>query len=294
MAVTRTETVDEILNELVGAHAGLRARIDSITTTDTTLTFLSGGNQVRPGDFVELDEEVVFIESGDFFDIFEVIRAERNSTATAHAVDTRARVNSRWWRIDIVKRLYDEILALPSDLYAVREVDIDFGASQVTVPIPSVPTGVTVLGVRQAMREPLAGETREPNVSLELVRDGTTPRVQFKDQGLAYNSPVTVRVAYAHTFNLTAWTDSTALDDDIGLPESLIAAVRYGTMARLQSTRELAQARVAAIGQSSEREDVPIGSNIEIARELQRLRDVRIEEERARLVALWPRLFRRV
>lgn len=286
--------IDEVLYDLDGDTRPLRGAAASMSTGSTLLTMTAGGTSVRPGDYLEIDDELVYVVSEDATDTsFIVSRGERGTIDTSHAEGARVWINPRHTRRRALVAAQDELQALPADLVAFTTVDVSLPASTGAVELPGVSSNVTVLAVVDAVREPRAAETHHPRVAMRLVKDPDGDQFASRwgvqlDDGWTYGSAQTVAVTYAHTFDLSTITMATDLTA-IGFTVGLEVAFKYGLAWRLYAVAEASRMVMSRAGQLRDDEAVPPLYQAQVANAMKDQRDQAYNEERVRQSMLWPR-----
>jgi hypothetical protein len=100
-------------------------------------------------------------------------------------------------------------------------------------------------------------------------------------------SGLDLRITYAKGFD-----PLTALAGDVvtasGVPATALDILAMGAAIRLVSGREIRRNRIDAQGDTRRPEEVPVGAVSQSTRELRRIYDARISQERTRLRAEWP------
>jgi len=291
MTTTLTQAIDEVADQLDSARRSGRTTLSAaISSTSATTCTVASASQIRAGDFIDIDLELIFVVSVSGTTL-TIIRGERSSTAATHLINAVVRIQPRWWKHKIQGALLDEIQNLPPDVYAVTTVPISFGASTPKAELTGVAANSTPIRLLETIREPAKTASRTNHVPLILVRDvnGGTWASGWGlmiDSGWTYNDAQTVWVTYAHTFDVTtSWALTTDLEADVGLSPRLIDAVKYGAIWRIQSTRELTRLQTHAAGEARIAKEVPALSNAKISTEFRKIRDQLIDAEREWLLS---------
>lgn len=292
--------VDEVAAELQGRRRSLRTSLAAAVTTGQTTVQVDSLVEVRTGDYLEVNDELVYAKAQTSHDDMTVDRAEGSSTAVAHSSGDRVTIQPRWWRHKILEKMLEEIQNLPRDVFSEDTVSVSMPADTVKVELTPTNSNVDVVRILDSRRDPTDSFSTVNRVPLTLLRDpdmieftSTGLGVQLAD-GWTYRRAETVWVVLGTTFDTSiAWNSDTELGTGgTGLGDPMVQAIKYGTIWRMQATAELARAQAQALGQSRRAEDIPPMYQAQVAVQFDVLRDKLIDDERARIVNKWGRRFR--
>lgn len=279
---TVADEVQAVRRVLFGAHRPVLNTLNgAVVTADTTLVM---GQQIRglgAGAYVGVDDEIVYVWSISNQNL-TVQRAMLGTTAASHADGSLVEVDPRFPTMLIKDEMRAEIDSWPRSIFRVDTDDLSFGAGDTSIAF--APTGL--YDVLRVNRQPIdATDDRYPDLGFDYKRGlGKL----FIDSTGSSNSSFTVTVTYSKGFTTSTFADSTDLLTDVGLTETLVDALKYGTAWRLLLGREVKRTFTESQGEPRNAAEVPPGHSTSVADAFQKLRDRRLAEEARRLAGQYP------
>jgi len=284
----------DLIDETALSLTGYTNRQDQATyltapMTATDLTFTVADGTVLTRGLVEIDDELIWVDSFDRTSNVATIpsygRGFRDTTAAAHTAGTRVTITPSFPRSVIRRNLQQAIDAVYPDLFGTYYTIFNFQAAVTTYVLPD--EAVDVLAV--------SWRTIGPSKEWLPVRHY---RVDRTANPLVWNSGKTISIREGiipgRPVMVTYTKKPTTLqydNDDFsmtGLPESarevLVLGAAYRTAMYLDFGRVPAlTAEADSMGQSN-----PIGSAVNIGRAIQNLYQQRLQIEIRRLEAQFP------
>ena len=275
--------IERVHRDLYGSHRAVLNRLDAaITTTDVTLVTEFSTNEIAEGDYLAVDDEVVYVWTYvEGTKTATIQRAMQGSTAVAHSDAALIEVGPRFPRGHIRDAMLDEIRSWPNSLYAVDDLAVSMSAGDRAVSLTSISGYKRILEV---LRAPYTALTDTP-VELKFREEKSVPALYLTT---AIESAVTVTVYYAKAFDVAPFTDAIDLQTDVGLSPGMEAIVLYGAQARLIAPRETRRSDTQAQGESRNASEVPTDSAMRTAARLKAWRDEGIVREAERLISDHP------
>lgn len=258
----------------------------SLADVSLICEFEMGG--IRNGAYVEVDDEVMYVWSVSG-QTATVERAMLGSTLATHADDSIVRVNPRFFRVDILKALREEINSWPRSIYAVLKGEFNAAIDVTSLDLAGIPSGGQALRLLKVYREQ-ANTTETPDrwsevtgVRLEAAANTDAFPTGWRLVWPRHYSASAYQVVIGGPFVTTTFTSATDLGT-IGLTASMIDIPSLGAAGRLLLPKEVDRTQVAAIGRSRLADEVPPGHTSRTAQELLAFRDARIADEAKRLL----------
>lgn len=286
-----TETVGGLIDDLArymraGVLGMLNELASPIDTADVTTLVLSHAEYPpAAGSWIGVELEVMHVWSYNAATKTATVRrGMQGSTAAPHAAGALVEIHPRFSRFELATTLQQEIAGWPSSLYALGSYETSFGSSTRSYDFP-VDSFVRVLEVSYT---PAGSYTPIDLRGFEVRRD-QPDSVYASGQGilLPYAVSGPGRILYSKDFTLTPWLETTLLSD-VGLTQSMTDIPVIGAAARLMLAREAPRSDSYGEGQSRLADEVPPGSFLQNARELERQVDKRLAREARRLRELFP------
>lgn len=281
--------IDDTHRELHGIQQGKFNFVSgNVLSGDTTITFGLAMNGIAAGATVGIEQEIVFVKSASG-QVATVSRGWLGTTAAAHSSGTMAEVQPRFPRYQILKALRDEIQSWPDSLYQIATVQLSGSTTTRAYNLTGVTDFHRIIEVR---RSPYSTSTSWP-----VVRNYTVDRYANASDftsgvalfvGEDFSEAVDLRVTYAAPFDLLTFDETTDVQNDVGLANSMLDIPVLGAAWRLLAPREAKRTFTEAQSEPRLSEEVPPGSTIRAAAGLKMLRDQRIDEEAARLAKKTP------
>jgi hypothetical protein len=283
-------TFADLKNEVYGHAYGYARDQEQVTylsvginAIDTTAT-VADVNQLSRG-IVEIEDELVWVLSKNTTSNTIVIapwgRGYLGTTAAIHSANVRITSNPRFTRQMISRAINETILSVYPSLFGIGQTTFTWNASTTTYALAAAAD--RVLSVEWELPGP-SNEWATVRRWRELLSfDGGVNEVTIND-GIVPGR--TVRVNYAKK------TSELSLDADLltatGLAESCRDVIVYGALARLIMMSETGRLQSRAIESSESLEDVPPGTATTTGRRLYEMFQLRLAEERNRLLQRYP------
>lgn len=273
----------------------LTAALDASVTLVTFTYPLRG---IVPGAKFTIDEEMFYVWStSDSGGTAVVERGFLGTTAASHAAGTIIDVDPPFPVHTIKDQLRKEIISWPTDVFAVGAVELEASNAYMS---QGIDTGIEgdwwhILDIRHA-----------PNASRGYVNNTWSQISQYEVQrnapvasfasgsAIIFNQQIPsgiVSVIYSKPFDTSTWSDATDLESDVGLLPSMLDIPVLGVCWRLAAFREVKRTFDEAQGESRHADEVPAGTASRAGEYFRAIRNRRIGEEAARLVALYPRRY---
>ncbi len=259
----------------------------AMTNVATTATMSFDMDGVRPGAYVEVDDEIMYVWSVAT-DIATVERGMLGSTAAAHLTSAMVRVEPRFFRAEMTEEISKEIRSWPTGLYARYMGDLAIGADTSAIDLAGM-LGINGAQLLRVQLSPMASYLERWNRV-----DGA--RLERRQQSTAFPSGYglviprevgeagTLRVVVRAPFNAGALAAATDLGS-IGLTHDQADIIPWGVAARLLMTRDVARTDASSQGRSRPAEEVRTGDASEIANRLMQQRERMLIEAGNRLLA---------
>ena len=289
------------LSDLREENTYLGAAItDTTSTTFNIATGQSLGN-IQSGAIIQIDWETMFVMSATApAGPVQVIRGWFGSTPATHAANAVINVNPRFPVVDIIKAINEDLddLSSPSNgLFQMKEVTLTF--------IPVVQgydlTGLSnanVMEIWEVRAHEYGPANKYPTIPprmWNLQRNADTSvfpsgMALTLDQGGYPGRPLRVQYKAPYTTPLVNATDDVL--SVTGLHTQAHDIPILGAPARLMQFRELKRSFTEAQGEPRRAQEVPVGASLTAAKGLMLYRQERIDAERDRLKAMYPRQYR--
>lgn len=277
----------------------------TLTTTATTLTLSRSLNTLVPDSVIEVEDELVYV-----FDtnpgaqtVTACLRAFDGTTAVQHSSAAVVRPNPRFTTVDVRDAIAEEIRSWEPRLFQVSSVSESISSSSGTrawnftdsanflgriVSVEFQPATTAYWNypfpdsrpIKLAFARIAGGQDTSIFASgwALVVSDGQLPT------GLLPAGTVTVR--YAARFDLSATTDATDLEADVGIPASSLALLRYGVLWRLLAPQEAQRSDMGLQDEPRRSDEVKAGDALRAAAGYKQLRDELLTIEADKLNAL--------
>lgn len=292
LSITVARLVTDTETHLYGTRRPQMNKMDDsggINASDTEVGFEFEPGGIRPGSFIEIDDEVMMVWAvrGQ---IATVERAQMGTTAATHADDSIIRVEPRFWRKQIIDALRDEISSWPPELYGVVQDTITVAAEKRAIDLPGAGSfsGLRLLRAQHAPYTDL-GLTSEAWVELpHAALDANQSTASFASGvSLTWDADLrqasTLRVVLGIRFITSGMTSSTDVGA-MGLSLPMLDIPPIGAAVRLLFPAEIGRTDDAAMGRSRLAEETPPGHASRTAREMLEWRDRRLADEAKRLL----------
>lgn len=280
-------------------YSGPSGRYDllsgAINSSVTSLTLTDSANGVTLGTRLACGNELMLVRSVSS-KTCTVMRGFFGTTAAAHADGDLIEVAPRFFYGDIVDTMQEEVRGWDNRVFRVEQRQIDSSFSSRSYDLVGAIDPLFLLSVTSATgsrwTEPIVTDnarTHSPAILLGGQDVATFPSgwcVQLEDFPTNLTTPLIVE--WAEPFITDDWTDTTDLEDDVGLVPSMFDILLYGTMARVMSGKEVGRTDLRASGEDRRAEEVPPGYLAKTAGELFQMRDRRLAVEANKLRGRYP------
>ena len=284
-----SELIEQTRSLIFGGSREERNKLaSSPSASATSITVTYPLNQITRGAKLSIELEDIYVWDATGTTVSPIDRGQWGSTATGHVVGASIHVNPKFSNWDIFKAINAEIVSLSSPvngLYKVATTEIVYN------PVISgyEYTATDLLSVIE-VRYGTFGPSREYLLSndWEFSRDMsdefTTGAAIFVRDAVV-GRPVLIKGKFAFTQLPVSMTADTSVT---GIPTTALDILPLGAAWRLTSSLEVSRNFTSAQGDTRRANEVPPGAELGGARELGRLRDIRIREEAARLNEKYP------
>lgn len=267
-------------------------------TTTISLQFQTSGPGV--GGLIAIDDELmmaVSVSTASSAKEVVVVRGVRGTSVANHAQGALVESNPRFWRSLVRATAYSELQSWPRALYRYEVVRTALGPGQIALHV--VPQ--SQLAVRRVLKVERAGHLPNDNRMFgQSYRTAFNQQINgdcwvYLDGAIPQSQPFTtnpaggglgVVVHLATDWDLAGasnWSDQTDLAE-VGLSDSQADVLVLGTCWRLIVGREIRRLQFEAQGQNVTAAQEPAGQNAALGMRLKALRDMRIEDEIAKLL----------
>lgn len=293
---TLSDVIEECRQHL---FSGTREQINKLavavtdTTSDTlTLTLTYELKGITPSGTVSVGLETFHVwDVNSAAKTATVQRGFLGSTARTHLIGSLVRVNPKFTDHGIARAVNEELAALSSPrigLWRSAYSDLTYNAALSAFPLPA--GVITIDEVRYSLAPESRYYTRMAAGSYSVLRDADTayfPSGSALQVNHSHAFAGTARVRYKAAFNpLVNLTDD--VETVSGLHAQAHDLLSIGAAIRLISPREISRNFHETQGEPRRAEEVPPGAQTTALRPLLALRQTRIAEESARLLAQNP------
>lgn len=275
---------------LTGSRRERRNRTKAAMDDTQTFVELANPPEINVGDHLGLGTEIVLVETVDLSqNRVTVQRGVDDTIPVAHDANTTVEVKWRWFTIDLLGFLTDEIRSWPDSIFAVGvapEVTVGVSARAVDIPLTRFRFILEVTAQRSGrdvwVSVPAADRHIKTNLPVAEFPSGNafTVHRRWRDSRFI--------VEYAQGFDLQGIEQLEAQTVDIGLSEHLFDAALYGVAWRALAGDEAKRSDTSSQPEPRIAEEVEAGDAIQTASAYKVIRDQRLEEEKRRLRALYP------
>jgi hypothetical protein len=285
---TLATLIDQTLNEiLLGTYrAHQNVLTNTIGSTDTAITLSYPIDAVGEGSYLEIDQELMYVIPGGVngpAKTLTIQRKVRGTSAATHAAGAPVFINPRFPRFNVLSTMREEVLSWPQNIYRVELLS--------TV-VPHFTSGISVQSLT----------THEVTTIKNVwqIRTGDVDNRMVRMSGWRYEKELgTIWLrqkanTYADTYEILAgtkidpanmapgWQESADVGL-IGVTDSMVDILKYGSAWRLVQGREPKRLFTEEENESRTAQDVPVQANTALAAQLKKLRDTRLGEEMFRL-----------
>jgi hypothetical protein len=287
-----------LIEETASMLHGYTEHTEQATTLTAPISVTTGGITVQVSDasvlsrgYVEIDQELVFAESvNKSVNTFVVPawgRAQQGSTAVTHSANAKATMSPRYPRARVKRALNECIAAVYPKLFAVKVDETQTAdPSRYTYPLPADARGVLDISWQDSAVTtswwPVSAWRIDPKAHTATYPSGLS--VSILD-GMEPGRPIKI-VYEAAPASLVNESDDYATVT--GLPESSSDVVCLAAASRLCIGTEVARQQPMSVEQSERTAIMPAGGTLNASKYLYGLYQQRLEEERDRLMDLYP------
>lgn len=282
-APTLSDLVDEVLDYLLAFTNDQEQAVtltSQLTVNGLSLQ-VSKAENINRG-FVEVGDELIYVESVDKSVRIASVppwgRGQRGTLAVQHEPGARVTIAPSYPRHRIKTQINTVVLSLYPDLFAVKTAAIPTSAA---VSVYALPADCRqVIGVSY--------ESIGPSRSWVPVRRFLPDLTQQTiDVGNAIPAGRPMRVTYLAP--LTTFTSDQESLTSTGLSESCRDIVVMGTVSTMLPALESGRLQSTTVEQSTRALDAPPGAASAASRRMREMFDMRVAQERKRLLTQYPR-----
>lgn len=284
-------TVDQLLSRirrdyLAQGRTEMRARLDApLDDTQTQITFVGDLSAIQPGALLSIGLEDIYVWSTDTTaKIAEVDRGVDGSTATAHLVTERVRIQPRWSDAQLLRAMNTELDNLYAlGLYGIDTFEFDWTSATTGYELPATCTQVVKVWAQDYQGFdwiPLDGWAEEHHQNVVDFPSGVAlftrqPAIEGRKVRVMY------RRAFAPLTALAADVTAVSL-----LPASAIDVLAMGTAITVLVGREVSQRLYETQGSTRRAEETPPGSASQSFTSIIRQYQVRLQAEKRSLARI--------
>lgn len=267
-------------------------QLNGAVTTGATSVVVRHGGKVRPGQELEIEDELLHVWAESTTNTYTVARAFAGTTAVQHVDNSLVRIGPRFPRITLAEQLRREVRSWPVNLYAVAVGELDIAASTEAFDLAGL-SGYDVVRICRVQQDhPTDADASWPEISWRFERNQNTTDFSSGYALRLPNAPDTartIRVTVGYAFPVPATLDFTA---DLGttwhLSARLADAAMLGVAARLLGTGEIDRTDDRSQARPRRAEEVPPGHQLQAGESLMRERDRLLMLEAERLANAYP------
>jgi hypothetical protein len=290
---TGNDLIDATLDWLLGGQdETINVLASDPDEDDTNLSFSYELEGIVPGSMICVGTEVMrVVDTNNTAHTATVVRAQRGSTAAAHATGDVVQVSPRFSRWSVFRAINDDLDDLSGlGLYQMKTVDITYNAAVTGYNL----TNVTDIEQIYSVRYEVPGPSKEwPLLKPSHYRfERNAPTSDFASgfSLILYRGAYpgrSIRVAYKAPFTrLSAATDD--VQSVAGLPSTANDLPPLGAALRLIAGHEAGRVRYESQPDTRRPDEVPVGAQLQTAGAWQRLRNQRLDGELRRLSRRYP------
>lgn len=279
--------IDEVILSLQGWGVGkdqMTTLASDITDAATTIAVTDTGEVSRG--IIEIDEELIWVQSSDGVNLTVPPwgRGYKGTIPEAHDAGEAVSVNPTWPRAVVAREINNTVLSLFPALFAVGTTEQSASSTVWQYSLPADTERVldvewrwsTIEGWRQVRGWDLTHSANTTDFATgkmltlgEYIPTGSTLRV-------TYAKPPSVFSAASDAYSVT------------GLPSTSKDVVVLGTAARLTPWLDVGRLPVQSVEADALDSPRPLGTSVQIAREIRARYDARLAEERRALYTKYP------
>ena len=287
--------IERTRRELYGGHRPqLNALASACGSGDASISLSFDLGPVMQAAYLGIDNEILYVISNDRATrTAQVLRGQLGTTAAAHAQNAVVEANPRFYRAQVNDTMLDEVRSWPNNVYRVKTLSLTTANDTLGYDAAGIdPNWLRILELRRApnLTTGLTSNKLYPKVSFEASRN-VDPAIYPSGTAIFLNdyliAGVGMRLTYAAPFTTSAWGETADLEADLGIGATLEDVLRYGTLWRLLSGREIPRTDLTDAVVPGQEQDVPAGIISQSAAALLRVRDRRLDDEAKRLLDLY-------
>lgn len=255
-------------------------------TADTSLTLTYASTSLGDGDLIEVESELCLVVDASANPI-TVIRGYMGTTAVQHDDGSLVRISPRFPRIDIRGALKQSINSY-KNLFWVDHTTVN------ATPHESDNRGFLIGGIPSDFKQILSIHYMHDSGAIVRVKDAWVTRNYGGGEQTYLNlqrdfySPLptaafNVDVVFSMPFVTSTFEETTNIESQVKMPESMHDLPVLGALWRLISAEEGASASPSPQGLFRRREEVPPGYALQVGQGYKQMHDMRLNDEEYKL-----------
>lgn len=286
---TLSQLVDEVISNLHGyvrdQEESTHLTIDA-TAADVSLTLASGAKVPGSGRF-EIEDELIWVDAVDTTNNTVSVppygRGFDSTTAAAHTAGKRVICNPLFPRNVVRRAINDTIQDAAGELFAVGTYQFPYTAAKLAYTLPAAVNQVLWVSWQETGPSAVWRPVRTWRLDQAYGTTGAAAAVVIGDP---ITPGRTVNVVYTK-FPTTLVNNA----DDFtvsGLPSTAQDVIVYGACARLLSYVDASRVNTQSIESGAFTQGIPVGSAMNVSKQMYAMFRQRLQEERLRLLATFP------
>lgn len=257
-----------------------------VAPADTTIQFTYTTNNLSTGDYLSIDDEILYVwEVDSGAKTATVQRGMAGTTAAVHSGSLVER-NARFPKFYVRAALKDEIVSWGERVYSVDTIPVSINQGTRSVRLNQLSDDF-LFGL-ELVRTPPTGTDAARPVTQWTVQRGTPMTSYVNGVSLVLTGTAcdtwTGTFSYARPFNVEVFTDDTNLETIIGLPPEFQDIPPMGAVARLMMGRDILRTYTEAQGEPRDAAEVSVGQMSQIAMRYRAMADTRLSQAASRLL----------
>lgn len=251
-----------------------------VATTDTTIRLTYATGNITTGDFLSVDDEIMYVWETD--DGSRTITVQRGMVGTVAANHGTALVerNPRFPKFYVRQALKDEIASWGDRVYATDTIPVSVGRNSRSLKLNQLEDDF-LFGL-ELVRSPPTGIDNARVVTDWDIQQGT-PMTSYLNGisltlGHINHEPWTGTFTYARPFNLEVFADTTNLERIILLPPEFQDIPPMGAVARLMMGRDVLRTYTEAQGEPRDAAEVATGQMSQLSSRFRQSADIRLTQ----------------
>lgn len=288
-----TDTFDSLIDEVITSLQGFGANVDQLSTltspcSDSDIVLQVDGDTVIGRGIVEIDQELIYVMRQDGTTLYLAPwgRGWKGTTKAAHAANAAIFVSPTYPRSIVAREVNNTIRSVYPSLFAVGSAEISTNPRDWQYGLPADCDIVISVDWKWS-----AALTQwEPLSSWEQVQKANTSDFN-SGNFLAVGTPLpansTLHILYMKSPTLlTSGADGFAATT--GLPASCRDVIVYGAATRLLPWLDGSHVAQESVPSDAQDQARPPGTAIQVAREMRNQYLMRLQQERTRLLTVYP------